>query len=270
MVSFKQLALLGTAISSICAFPAVNQAPDNKALRDISGTTSPVNVQPFARHDVETLHITPTRDELTIKVARTADEDDDLSKRVTMSRHVWWAPGGQAIFMLGLRIAELPAEIVDIITGYAEGVPGQLMLRNFYDYLQQTNEDVYQWVTEQLPGVQAQIGAIFGTGDRQGDFGFAFNVPNGLTNGGAGQQLWNMLIQAMQDWAGQGGQTVDVQQRANGFYDPTQIGAGPAKLKARGRPGSCPATNHNFLMDSAQDIPDDVAINTYYRWSGQC
>ncbi|KAI1178004.1 hypothetical protein F4777DRAFT_540178 [Nemania sp. FL0916] len=261
MVSFKQLAIFGAALASVCALPTVNQGLDTKALRDVANTA----------RDVDAFHINTARDESDVMVARTPDQDDALEKRVTMSRHVWWAPGGQAILMIGLRISELPQEIVDTIAGYAEGVPGELMLRSFTDYLQQTNADLHEWVTEQLPGVGANIGAIFGTGDREGDFGFAFNVPNGLTNGGAGQQLWNSLVQAMRTWAGQGGGSVDFQQRANGFYDASQIGAGPAnKLKERGRPASCPSTTHDFRKDKTQNIPDDVSINTYYRWAGQC
>ncbi|RYC65701.1 hypothetical protein CHU98_g521 [Xylaria longipes] len=211
------------------------------------------------------------------EAAQNVDNDvkvASLGKR-DLKMRLWHAPGGQMLFLLGRNFAvtPIPPELMDLIVGVNQGLPGQLLLRNFYNYIQTRNEDLYDWLHETIEGV-GKIGAIWGDGLRYGDFGFAFSIPSQYVAAGSiGGELFQNLVTEVQNWASQNGAAGDVavQERANGFFNPSIIGGGPSPaLKKRSRTSQCPNTNYNVLSIANEVVPSDVDINTYYRWTDPC
>ncbi|XXH00590.1 hypothetical protein Hte_006938 [Hypoxylon texense] len=281
MVSFKKLVLAGAAsalFSAVCAMPAGEAGNGNGALG--ARIATPEEVKPRAP---EALPIVPMEE---TAVARSlGGADDDLTKRADIRMRLWWAQGGQVMFLLGrnLNAQGLPVELQNIIQGLGEGTPGQMLLRNFYNFIRQGHADLYEWLTEQVPGAGGQMGAIWGTAARAGDFGFAFNLPGGLTGPGtAGRAFLDMLVGAIGEWAAQNGAggMLSQQERANGFFNPADIGGGPAPGKKRmatkveerkrSRTGQCPARDYNVFSIANEVIPNDVDFKRYYRWVNPC
>ncbi|KAI0386460.1 hypothetical protein F5Y04DRAFT_244113 [Hypomontagnella monticulosa] len=258
MVSFKKLALVGAAsalFSTVCGMPTDSNAV---GVRD----TAAAEFQASERRAPE----------VDVNIARS--ETDAVEKRVDIKMRLWWSQGGQVLFLIGrnLNVVGFPQELSDLVAGHTEGAPGQMLLHNFYNFIRTRHEDVYEWLTEQLPPVGVQIGAMWGTAERRGDFGFGINIPHGWTNpgtGGAG--LLQRTVDAINDWASQNGAAhmVAIQQRANGFFNPSDIGAGPANKVKRSRTDQCPK-DYNVLKIANEVVPNDVDFKKYYRWTEPC
>ncbi|KAI2626993.1 hypothetical protein GGS26DRAFT_562339 [Hypomontagnella submonticulosa] len=256
MVSFKKLALVGAAsalFSAVCGMPTDASSKTALGVRDMA-------VAEFEAPERRAPEVIP--------------ESDGVTKRVDIRMRLWWSQGGQVLFLIGrnLNVRGFPQELSDLVAGHTEGAPGQMLLQNFYNFIQRRHSDVYEWLTEQLPPLGTQIGAMWGTAERRGDFGFAINIPGGWTNpgtGGAG--LLQRTVDAINDWASQNGAAhmVAIQQRANGFFNPADIGAGnPHKLK-RSRTDQCPK-DYNVLKIADEVVPNDVDFKKYYRWTEPC
>ncbi|KAI0968550.1 hypothetical protein F4678DRAFT_464164 [Xylaria arbuscula] len=218
--------------------------------------------------------------ELSTTAARVAapNERKDVENLILGKRDIkmrlWYSSGGQMLFLLGRTLSTnpLPQELIDLIVGRSQGVPGQLLLRNFYNYIETRNDDLFEWLNHSIQGY-AQIGGIYGERLRYGDYGFAFNIPTHLISAGtAGEAFFQMLITEVQNWASQNSAAGDVavQLRSNGFFDPAIIGGGPSPATKRSRTDQCPNTNYNVLSIANDNVPNDVDINTYYRWVNRC
>ncbi|KAI4858562.1 hypothetical protein F4820DRAFT_442232 [Hypoxylon rubiginosum] len=271
MVSFKKIALLGVAstlFSTVCGIPVTGSNVEESALSArVAGAIE--NTAP-ERRAPEAPTVLSTR----ISTARSVDsgsDDDGLTKRDIRMR-LWWAQGGQIVFMLGRTVNNLPLpqELRNIVAGHMEGTPGQMLFRNFMNWVESHHADVHEWLTEQLPEVGAQMGGLWGTGVRNGDYGFAINIPGGWTNpGSGGAALLSATVHAIHEWAGS---NVAEQQRANNFFNPADIGAGrpPGKMAKRSRTDECPAKDYNILRIANEEVPNDVDFKRYYRWAGEC
>ncbi|XXH02555.1 hypothetical protein Hte_008932 [Hypoxylon texense] len=252
MVAFKKIALFGavsTLFSAVCGTPV---AGSNVADPALSARAAGAIENAASAAD------TPA--------ARSVGDDVLIKRDIRM--RLWWAQGGQIVFMLGRTVNNLPLpqELRDIVAGHMEGTPGQMLFRNFMTWVESHHSDVHEWLTEQLPELGAQMGGMWGTGVRNGDYGFAINIPGGWTNpGSAGAALLSATVHAIHEWAGG---DVAEQQRANSFFNPADIGAGqPGR---RSRTDQCPAKDYNILKIANEEVPNDVDFKRYYRWAGQC
>jgi len=76
------------------------------------------------------------------------------------------------------------------------------------------------------------------------------------------------LVDAIRRFAEQDGGVVTIIQRANGFFNPTNIGAGIA-LDKRTRNDNCPALI-DLLQYTTADVPQDLDYNTSLKWLDPC
>ncbi|KAI0379830.1 hypothetical protein F5Y04DRAFT_258435 [Hypomontagnella monticulosa] len=269
MVSLKKFALVGTTAVLLGAVYGMPAGSNNAALDVRVATSQEVEAsERLAPNGLPGVVM-----EKFDTVRSPSDDHYDMTKRADIRMRLWWAQGGQVLFLLGrnLNAQGLPVELQNLIQGLGEGTPGQMLLRNFYNFIQQRHADLHEWLTDQVPNVGGQIGAIWGTAARAGDFGFGFNLPGGLTNPGtAGGEFLGMLVNAINEWASQNGAgaMISQQQRSNGFFNPADIGGGPSNK--RSRTDQCPAKDYNVFKIANEVVPNDVDFKRYYRWVGPC
>ncbi|KAH8664650.1 hypothetical protein BX600DRAFT_437184 [Xylariales sp. PMI_506] len=240
MVSFKKLLLAATAIlGTVSAIPTVS--PPTSV--DVHSTLLQGRGQ----------------------VAETPGELTERQRKGRMT--LQWSPSGSVLFLLGVPLP-LAAELINAISGFSEGAPGQVVLNNFVDWVKDNPlyESAYNLLTGSPIG-RVEVGGMWGTGAQKDIFGFGFwsaNMPSASDLGN--------LVDAITEWASQNGGLVQVIMRPNGFFNPGDIGAGPLQRNAdtqeRSRTDTCPAID--MLQYQGTEVETDIDYKRYLRWAGQC
>ncbi|KAI1073831.1 hypothetical protein F5B20DRAFT_565760 [Whalleya microplaca] len=180
---------------------------------------------------------------------------------------VQWSRQGRLVFLLG---ADFPQEIIQSFYSAGAAGPAKVLLNNFMEWAEKRFDEGLLHFEElrQLRRALAS-GSLYGKGDKLAagtDFGFGILLdPSTLAESfSAMGQALNIL-----DWAEQGGANVKLIERANDFFDFSQIGAGQRGNKARSRVSTCPA-NMDLLKYGTKTVSTDLALNKSLRWGGKC
>ncbi|KAH9900213.1 hypothetical protein F4778DRAFT_782323 [Xylariomycetidae sp. FL2044] len=181
----------------------------------------------------------------------------DIKGRMTIQH----SQQGRVLFLLGARF---PQAVIDSFYGLGEGGPAKALLATFQEFIEARHQNLEQHFID-----ATSAGGVYGKGaggDVANDYGFGFQFAAATT----AAQLQD-IVDAIREWASQGGGLVQVIQRPNGFFDPATIGAGEArrKLRPRSRGDQCPA-NTDLLQYATVDVEIDIDINKNIRWAGEC
>ncbi|KAK8054554.1 hypothetical protein PG994_009621 [Apiospora phragmitis] len=197
-----------------------------------------------------------------------ASGDLDIAKRASGRQMLQWSPSGTLVYLIGgpmQAITQLPAELQNLIAEHSEGTPAQMLLYNWVEWVKghlPQYRGAYNLYLDHLFGVGAQIGAVYGQGQAANLWGFGFHFPQQPS----AADLQN-LRDAITAWGRQDGGVVGVLQRANGFFNPADIGAGvPGK---RSRDDTCPKPV-NVRKYASRDVPEDLDFKRVTRWAGMC
>ncbi|KAI2633332.1 hypothetical protein GGS21DRAFT_491056 [Xylaria nigripes] len=248
MVSLKKLFLFGVAILGVAsALPALPSPNSALSRRDA-----------FVEKDAHPIDATA------ISVTE-GEEDSALIHKRGGRMTLQWSPQGRIFFLLG---AKFPQSVVDSLYGLGEGGPAKVLLKHFQDWLFQNRQN-HQRAFLLFKILKITGGGVYGkAGDEIGnDFGFAL-VTGSLPTAGDIQKL----LEAITAWASMDGSLVQVLARPNGFFNPSNIGAGElAKrdVEERSRDNTCPASM-DLLKYATKDVATDIDINRDIRWAGEC
>ncbi|KAK8062696.1 hypothetical protein PG997_014793 [Apiospora hydei] len=192
---------------------------------------------------------------------------DVVAKRAPRRQMLQWSPSGTLVYLLGAPIdafAQLPAELRNLITGHGEGGPAQMLLYNWVEFVKSHVSQyraAYNLYLDHMFNVGAQVGGVYGQGQAANLWGFGFH----FAHPPSAADLQN-LRDAIQAWGQQEGGAVNVLQRANGFFNPADIGAG---LRRRSRDDHCPKPV-DVLKYAKRDVPSDLDFKKLTRWAGMC
>ncbi|KAI1137653.1 hypothetical protein F5Y05DRAFT_387848 [Hypoxylon sp. FL0543] len=243
MVSFKKLFTLGAALFSIA-----NALPSPDARTDVS----------LAKRDAP-----PENESAAVDSAVSEAEEPAHIERRTKSRMtLQWSKSGTIVFLTGTR---LPAAIVDSLSeSLGQGGVSKALLQSFHAWLiQNAKTHKSAFTTFELLTTR---GGIFGKQPSiLDDIGFA------LTYSKFPLKKIQYMLEAIYDWASEGGNLVQVIARPDNFFDLKLVGGSKRDiedLKARSKGNKCPANVD--ILKYAADVATNINLNQDFRFAGEC